>query len=53
MKIYIGARVKVRDTEIMGQVVGVLPVPGDLRWMVLRDDNITSLFTTQELEGIA
>lgn len=53
MKIYIGARVKVRDTEIMGQVLGALPTADGLQWMVMRDDNITGLFTTPELEGVA
>lgn len=53
MKIYIGARVKERDTGIMGQVLGVLPTADGLQWMVMRDDNITGLFTTQELEAVA
>lgn len=53
MKIYIGSRVKVQETGIMGQVLGALPSDGALHWMVMRDDGITALHTTQELEAIA
>lgn len=53
MKIYIGARVKVRESGKLGQVIGVLPSNGQVHWMVMLDNSATDLHTTQELERVA